>query len=200
MTNIIQTKTQELILKYLLSNPDKQVTIRGIAKKLGKSYALVYNNILNLEKNKLITKQDVPPAKVLKLNKFAPNSVFVDIELKRKEEFLRKFAWAKIMLDDILSHAKSPFFILLIFGSYAKGTQTAKSDIDLLFIVPDKKNIKDIETISAYTKVKKSINVITAANFKEMIRNTNEMNIGNEAKMHHIILHGAEEYYQLIRI
>ena len=195
------TKTQEQILTFLLSNPEEQLTIRGIAKRLGKSYTLVYNNIAKLEKENIIRKRNVPPGQIITLNEFAPTEIFVDIELKRKKEFLKKYPWVQLMLKDILSSTKNPFFILLVFGSYAKSTQTKSSDFDLLIIVQDKKDIKGIEYAidRAYTKVKKGLNFIDINDLKEMIKNTNELNIGNEAKKHHIILYGVEVYYQLLK-
>ncbi len=195
------TRTQEQILIFLLSKPEEQLTIRGITKRLGKSYTLVYNNIAKLEKESIIRKQNVPPGQIIILNEFAPTEIFVDIELKRKKEFLKKYPWVQVMLNDILLSAKNLFFTLLVFGSYAKATQTKSSDLDLLIIVQDKKDIKDVEYAidRAYTKVKKGLNFVDMNDFKEMIKNTNELNIGNEAKKHHIILYGVEAYYQLLR-
>ncbi len=195
------TPTQEQILANLISYPENQLTISGTAITLGKSYTLTYNNIVELEKKQIVKLQDVPPAKVVLLNEFAPIDVLIDVELKRKKEFLQKNKWVQIMLQDILSYTKNYFFILLVFGSYAKGTQTKKSDIDLLIIVQDKHDIKKIENAirKVYTQVKKGVNVVDVSDFKEMVRNTNELNIGNEAKKHHIILYGVENYYQLTK-
>ena len=195
------TKTQEQILAFLLSAPEEQLTIRGIAKRLGKSYTLVYNNIADLEKKGIIRKQDVPPGQIIKLNEFAPTHLLVNIELKRKKEFLEKYPWIELMLEDILASAKNLFFILLVFGSYAKGTQTTKSDIDLLVIVQDKKDIKKMEDVlqKVYAKAKKSLNIVDVNDFKEMVLNPNRLNIGNEARKYHILLYGVEEYYQLLK-
>ena len=194
------TKTQEQILVYLLGNQEQQLTIRGLAKKLGKSYTLVYNNLTKLEKSKIIKKQSVPPTKIVTLNEFAPADLLVGLELKRKKEFMDKFPWIQIMLDDILDGIKSPFFTLIVFGSYAKKTHTKKSDLDLLVIVENKKSIKEIENAiqNTYTKVKKGLNFVDIDEFKEMIQNPQKFNIGNEARKHHIILHGAEAYYQIL--
>lgn len=195
------TQTQEQILAFLLNNPEEQLTIRGIAKRLNKSYTLVYNNLADLEKKKIIRKQNIPPGKIITLNEFAPTHVFVDIELKRKKELLQKYPWMQVMLEDILASSKSLFFILLVFGSYAKGTHTTKSDLDLLIIVQDKKEIKEMEDAvrQAYTKVKKGLNFVDINDFKGMILNPNALNIGNESRKYHIILYGVEEYYQLVK-
>ena len=186
---------------WLLSNPEEKATIRGISRKLGKSYTLVYNNIADLEKKEIIKKQSVPPAQIVTLNEYAPLEIFIDIEFKRKNNFLKKHAWIRLMLKDILKNSNNPFFILMVFGSYAKGSQNEKSDLDLLMIVNDKKEIRNAENAlqKVYTKVKKSINIVDTEDFKEMIKNTEKLNIGNEAKKHHILLYGIEEYYQIIK-
>lgn len=195
------TKTQEKILMWLLSNPEEKATIRGISRKLGKSYTLVYNNIADLEKKEIIKKESVPPAQIVTLNEYAPLEIFIDIEFKRKNNFLKKHAWIRLMLKDILKNSDNPFFILMVFGSYAKGSQNEKSDLDLLIIVNDKKEIRNAENAlqKAYTKIKKNINIVDTEDFKEMIKNTEKLNIGNEAKKHHILLYGIEEYYNIIK-
>lgn len=195
------TRTQEQIMAFLMGNPEEELAIRGIAKRLGKSYTLIYNNIADLEKKGIIKKQDIPPAQIVTLNRFAPAEVLIDTEFRRKREFLQKHPWIMVMLEDILAAAKNHFFILLVFGSYAKGTQTPKSDIDLLVIVQNKKDIKEIEDAmyKTYTKIKKGLNFADINDFRGMIRNTDELNIGNEARKYHIILYGIEEYYQMIK-
>ena len=195
------TQTQEKILILLLGRQEEQFTIRGASRRLKKSYTLVYNNISNLEKKNIIKKQNIPPAQIIKINEFAPKEVLINIEFKRKIELLQNHSWIKVLLEDILTATKDKFFILLVFGSYAKGTQNPKSDFDLLFIVQDKKDIKEIEdkVYDIYSKIKKSLIFVDINNFRKMINNTNEMNIGNESKKNHIILQGVEEYYKIIQ-
>lgn len=188
-------------MKLLLTTPERSFTIRGIAKALRKSYTLVYNNIADLEKKRLTVSEIVPPAHIIRLSPFAPTEMLAALEQERKTEFLKKHSWAQVLLDDALSRTKDIFFIILVFGSYAKGKETAKSDIDLLAIVDGRQKIAAMENIfhEVYTKIKKGIHVVPADDFVEMIKNTNELNIGNEAKKHHIILYGAELYYQLLK-
>lgn len=195
------TKTQEDILDFLLRHPDEQVTIRGLAKRLGKSYTLVYNNLTVLEKKKIIKKISVPPARVISLHESTPTQILTNTELKIKGEFLKKFPWAELMLNDVLSSVKSPFFIFIVFGSYAKGTQTGKSDLDILIITQTKEQAQEIETSlkRVYTKTRKSIIILQTDEFKEMTSRPQEFNAGNEAKKHHVILHGVEQYYQMLK-
>ena len=195
------TKTQEHILVFLFNNHEGKFTIRGIARRLNKSYTLIYNNIADLCRKKILKKQSVPPAQIITLSEFAPIEVLIDIEFKKKRSLLEDCPWIKVMLKDMSMAAKNYFFILLVFGSYAKGNQTQKSDIDLLVIVQNKNDIKKIEDklYGVYSKVKKGLNFVDIKGFMDMIKNANEFNIGNEAKRNHIILHGIEEYYRIIK-
>lgn len=194
------TQTQKQILAYLIANPDDSLTIRGLAKKLNKSYTLTYNNIEDLKKKSLIIKQSIPPGQVIKINQFAPKEIIVDIEIIRKNQFLEKYKWIKLMLKDVLESAH-PFFILLVFGSYAKDMNKEKSDLDLLVIVKNKEDIMKLEDAFKKTQsmAKLSLNFVESAEFSEMTANPNKFNIGNEAKKNHIILHGAELYYGLVK-
>ncbi|MBI2138779.1 hypothetical protein HYU13_04270, partial [Candidatus Woesearchaeota archaeon] len=97
------TKTQIEIMKLLLTAPERSFTIRGIAKALRKSYTLVYNNIADLEKKHLTVSEIVPPAHIIKLSPFAPTEMLAAIEQERKAEFLKKFPWAQVLLEDVFS-------------------------------------------------------------------------------------------------
>lgn len=193
------TKTQEQILQLLLSRPEERLSIRGIARLLGKSYTLTYNNVQGLVKWGFVEKQSIPPAQVIQLKEGIPTNVLVDIERKIAEIFLEKHPWIKLYLKDVLN-AAPPFFVMLVFGSYAKGTPTKNSDLDILIIVPAKENIPVMEKAAQqYTKVKKGIIVVDTQNFTEMIKNPEKLSVGNEAKKHHILIYGTEQYYQLLR-
>lgn len=193
------TRTQEQILQLLLSRPEERLSIRGIARLLGKSYTLTYNNVQRLVKQGFVEKQSIPPAQMIQIKESIPANVLVDIERKVAEVFLEKHSRIKLYLKDVLN-AAPPFFIMLVFGSYAKGTQTKDSDLDLLIIVPMKADIPVMEKAAQqYTKVKKGIIVVDAQNFTEMIKNSRELSVGNEAKKNHILIYGAEQYYQLLK-
>lgn len=194
------TKTQEQILKLLLSKPEAQFSMRQIARLLGKSYALTYNNTQKLIKTGIVRTEDVPPAQIVRLSDQALTSVLVGIERKRTEDFLVKHSWLSLYLKDVLSAVERPFFVMMVFGSYAKGAETKGSDLDVLIIAPAKDDISTLEKAAQqYTKVKKGIVVVDTQNFLEMIKNPKALNVGNEARKYHILLYGAETYYELLK-
>lgn len=93
------------------------------------------------------------------------------------------------------------FFILLLFGSYAKNKQTHNSDIDICFIVPSqqKKSI-ELKINSIINIFSKEIHnfIFSEKEFKNMI-NSKEYNVCYEILKNNVILHGLEEYYELIK-
>lgn len=193
------TKTQEDILKFLIKNSEEKNTIRSIAKKLGKSYTLTYNNIASLEKSGIISKETIGNTKIIGLSKKISPDLITEIEIKIKNDFLKKNTWCSLLTKDIIENSPTKFFILLIFGSYAKDKQNEKSDLDILAIVQNKEEIKNMREIilNTHTPIKKSPIVITVEDFKEMISQPEKFNIGNEAKKSHILLYGIEQYYQV---
>ncbi|MEW5896656.1 MAG: nucleotidyltransferase domain-containing protein [Nanoarchaeota archaeon] len=94
------------------------------------------------------------------------------------------------------------FFILIVFGSYAKNKATEKSDLDIVVIV-DSEQIKK-EIISLLETVKRreikpiDYHVFTRNEFLEMLKAEAE-NVGKQIYKNNIIYYGFSEYCQLIR-
>ncbi len=194
------TITQLEIVKFLLKREEPQ-NIRGLARKLHKSYPLVYNNLADLQKRGIIVKQNIPPAQIITLHEKAPLDILIEAERGRTADFLHTYQWLQLLVQDVVASTRSVFFCLVIFGSYAKGKQTKQSDLDILAIVPNKEDIAPMEEIIAktYTKIKKQILVVTEDDFLKMIRHNQQFNVGNEAVKHHIIGIGFEQFYYLLR-
>ena len=96
----------------------------------------------------------------------------------------------------------SPFFILLVFGSYAKEKATKKSDLDLAIIVESDQTKKEIlpyiETIKRREILNIDYHVFTKDEFIEMLISEIE-NVGKQIYRENIIYHGTQLYYALIR-
>ncbi len=195
------TKTKEKQIQWIITHPDEKVTISGLSVESGTAYPQTYNNVQDLVQQRIFATERVPPAQIVTFHPEAPVDVLIAIETKRKEEFLQKHVWVELMLKDIFSYTDEYFFILVIFGSYAKETHNRKSDLDLLFILPSKEKIPLFENAlqKIYTKIKKNAVIVTIEEFIEMIKKGNEFNVGNEAKKHHILLYGGEQWYNLIK-
>lgn len=93
------------------------------------------------------------------------------------------------------------FFALLVFGSYAKGTASEKSDLDLAVIAPDEDTQKmlraDASSIERRSLLKLDLQFFTRTEFLEMLR-VEEENVGKEIARNNYIYYGADLYYKLL--
>jgi len=187
------------IIKLLLEHKNEDLNINNIACLLKKNYKTVYTIVKRLEDLKIITvKRFGKSLKVELVNKL---HFFVFLaEYERKEEILKNKDLT-VMLDSFLNGIKTKCFILLLFGSYAKKSNTKNSDIDLMFIVPDEdkeETEKNMHNIASLLPLNLHINVFKESEFINM-KNSKEITVGSEAMNNNIILYGIEMYYELIK-
>lgn len=185
------------IIKLLIENRDKELSINQIAKLLKKDYKNTHNIISRLSKMQLVELKPFGNShRVILLNN--PNPLIFEAEYLRKNELLKSKDIA--ILYDSFKGLSSKLNILLVFGSYAKKVQTKHSDIDLMLIVPDaeeEKMEKEIHTIGHILPLKIHINIFKENDFKAM-NNSKEITVGSEAIKNNVILHGIESYYEMI--
>src|SRR3989344_2518193 len=129
------------------------------------------------------------------------------LDIARKEELYRKNQKLKI-IDNLISKLTEKFMSeihsIVLFGSYAKGTATKQSDIDLLFIVTDIKDKNLRETIERESasyqyshNIKISPLITDIAEFQKMLK-ARELNVGKEVKEYGISLYGHELFWRIV--
>ena len=186
------------VVKLLLENREKELSINQIAKLLKKDYKNAHNIVTRLSKLSIIKLQPFGRSyRVGLINKVNP--LIFEAEYLRKNELLKNKDMA-VMYDSFKS-LQSRFYILLVFGSYAKKKQTKHSDIDLMFIVPDAEEEKlerEIQNIASTLPLKIHINVFRETDFQAM-KNSKEITVGSEAIKHNVILQGIEPYYEMLQ-
>jgi len=94
------------------------------------------------------------------------------------------------------------FFILIVFGSYAKNKATKKSDLDVAFIVESeaakKEIIPYIETIKRREIISIDYHIFAKAEFLEML-NADIENVGKQVFKSNIVYYGYIPYCNLIK-
>ena len=186
------------IIRYLIEKKNEELNILMISKELKRDYKNVYSVIKRLEKESLIRIEPFGQSNRVKLIPKIHPLIF-EAEYSRKKELLEDKNLA-VMLDDFKNALKTRCYILLVFGSYAKKTQTKSSDIDLMFIVPDGKERlleKEIDLTARSLPLKIHHLVFSEKQFMEML-NAKGLNVGKEALKNNIILHGVEMFYEMI--
>ncbi|MEA2037149.1 MAG: nucleotidyltransferase domain-containing protein [Nanoarchaeota archaeon] len=192
----IHNKTKDKILKLLLSNKKKEFTIRAIAKNIKIDYKSVYIAVNDLIKKENINSKRAGQSILCSANLKKFNSDVFRAETIRKQEILTNKDLH--VLHNNIGEIKKPFFILLLFGSYASKEQRKGSDIDLMLITDDEKVSERVKNIVRKTPLEIHLLDFSSEEFLSMLKTT-EFNIGREAYYNNVILFGIEDYYRLIQ-
>jgi predicted nucleotidyltransferase len=189
---------------------DKGLTILEISKKLKIGYRPAYNHIIEMEKEGIIKIEKIGSAKQSKLDLSNPNArhLLESLDILRKAEFYKENPKIKAVIEDLISKLTEKFISeihsIVLFGSYAKGTSTKKSDIDLMFIVNDLKNKELRESIERESvgyqysyNIKISPIITNIEELKKMLK-AKELNVGKEVKEYGISLYGHEIFWRIV--
>ncbi len=157
----------------------KEFQKEGITKtkKIGdvSVYSLNLDNNIAIGYLNLINQNDI-------LNKKFPSTILAEIQKK------------------ILN--QTPFFILIIFGSYAKSKATDNSDLDIAVIVESEQTKKDIapilETIKRREITSVDYHIFTKSDFIQMLNEEME-NVGKQIYKNSIVYYGFIDYCNILR-
>jgi len=183
------------ILKFLLSNKTKEFTIRAISKQVSVDYKTIYLNVQQLIDENIIISKRAGQTVLCSISQKNFNQDIFDAEFSRRSDLLRnKDIYA---LFNRIKEVKSPFFILLVFGSCASGKPRKESDIDIMLIADEQNVIKEINDIISTIPLKIHLADFSSKEFLSMLKTT-EFNVGKETFNNNVILFGIEDYYRLI--
>ena len=201
-------KSRVRILGFLLANPGRSFTQLELAKGLGmeKSYKNVREGLQELAEDGIVAKEDVGASVVCSLNfKVQKTLDYVSyLENAKRYELFRIAPKIQEISERLVEQVKlhTPFFTLLLFGSYAKGTFHEKSDVDLI-IIAEKKHHENVEKETVYLQaiysLKLNFFVMSQKDYESMLISKEQVNIGKESLKSHVLLYGTELYYQMVR-
>lgn len=198
----IITKQYE-VDSVFIKEPWKKLTYKDIQRISGKkSKSYIYAVLERLTKEKIAIPEKVGKSILYNLNL---NSAYVQNYMAFLEEFN---AWnSKHIPSDIISTLGTkiititPFYTLIVTGSYAKNTQNKKSDLDVVIVCDDSVNP---EKINAELKLESQLSipsvhlyVFTKKQFLAMLLDTKQ-NYGKEIARNHLIFRGGSAYYSIL--
>ena len=178
------------ILKLLLDNKEERFTIKKIAERLKINYRIAYERIVTfLEKEGLLKITKTGNSNICEFTYNFGSKVY-EAELIRRLDLNKNFSVIRNRLAEL-----NFVFVALLFGSHAKVTATKHSDIDLLTIGGDEKEIKNVLSL---LPDKIHLTQIKYVDFINMAK-SREFTVVSEAIKNNIILIGVEEYYRLLK-
>jgi len=185
---------QQKILRFFIEHREEAFTIKKAAESLNMNYRIAYTGITGLEKEQLIRMTKLGNSNQCVFNYHFDEKIVAVENVRKKELF--KNSDIKLIYKRI-KEIKNPFYILLVFGSYANKSQSRHSDIDLCLIT-DNKNIKEkVNQIISITPIDIHLVDFSSEEFIDMLSNI-EPNVGHEIVKNNIILSGIENFYELV--
>jgi len=162
-----------------------------------KSESYTYDSLNSFVKDGILTKEKKGGLRIYKIANTPKAISFLSMVAEYKAWNKKKFPINSIY--DLVKKANINFFVLLVTGSYTKGNQTSKSDLDVILIVPNdtKKIISRLRHFCEMNIPQMHLYVFTDEEFKQMLLDEKH-NYGKEAVKNNLIFYGAEAYYKIL--
>ena len=121
------TKTQQAVLGLLFLNTDQSYHLRGIVRKSGVGQGTIQRELKKLTEAGIIQREQVGQQSMYRANRDCP--IFPELHTLVIKTFgvTDRLSTALMPLEDRIQ-------IAVIYGSFARGDETGKSDIDLLIV------------------------------------------------------------------
>ena len=199
MENILGTRTAIKILTCLLKNPQKEFKEIDLIKESSVGKGAGADAINRLYSLNILTIKRAGKTKIIQLNTLNPRT-FAIRQLFDQHKFL---SLPEAKISAILFFREKVYCIskaIILFGSVAAGTYDENSDMDLLVIIDDEKEIDEIKklTTEIYELIGESINV----HFLDSHDAKNEFNTNElirTALINGILIYGGDHVRELMK-
>ena len=173
------------------------LTSKQIEDKSGYSHESTFRILKGLVDKKCLIEKKVGKTNVYEFVKDRDliYQVFINYKLKKRDEFKQKNLLIYRRVNEFVQELKpEALSVFIIFGSFAKGTETKNSDLDIL-CVTNKKNIKNI---AKTFKTKYNLNIQPAAvkisDFKNIKKDNPQF--WNDLMEYGIVLEGLDLFFK----
>ncbi|NOQ55340.1 MAG: hypothetical protein GQ477_00890 [Nanohaloarchaea archaeon] len=182
MTLIKINYTYEILLLLL----KKEMHGRDLSKELNTSLTRVQTVLTDLRDINVLDYKVEGKNHIYFIKKnLSAKSFIINAENYKLAKIINKHPELEPIFQDTIQ--KSKCSLILLFGSYAKGTERKESDIDIYIETTDPKIKKDVEKIYNLISVK-----IGKFNQKDLLI--------KEIIKNHTIIKGGEEYYEKLKV
>ena len=175
----------------------EEMTIKEILERLDYSYERINSGLKSLTKKKIVLEKQKGKTLVYSLDTNTPYAYSLGFNrymLQREVDFIRKHRTIYKAIQEV---ENQPFsWSVILFGSYSKGTETKRSDIDLIIIcIPGKE--KEVESFIKSLKHKYGVNfspiVLPLHEFPNIKKDNPEL--WTDLKSYGIVFKGDDNFY-----
>lgn len=186
------------VLSILISSPQEQ-NLHTLAAAAGLSVMGISKIVKKLEQRKAVTVVPIGRSYLLKVNRSLPPLLLLSLaEQYKLNRFMEKHFLLKGFITQLREKLAIPAHFSLIFGSYASGEESTKSDLDILIVTSRKAEVgKILKTVSVLLNIEISPVLVTFPEFLQKSRQKHrlyrEINDGKR-----IIISGEYEYWKSV--
>lgn len=178
---------QKILL--FLAKKGETFTLLELSKSTNIPYTSLHRTVANMENTTEIETKGKSKLIKIKWNEITKAHLTI-ASYEEKKEFTKK----QHIIKRIEDKSKD---ITLIFGSYAKGTQTKNSDIDVMIINKNGNKTTDFSDLEILFNVKINPMFFKEKEFIEMLKDKEE-NVGKQALKNHVLLSGFSDFWRII--
>lgn len=198
MNDLTLSKNSLKVLSVLISSIQER-NLHSLASVTGFSVMGISKIVHQLEEKKIITINKFGKSCLLRLNRSWQNLLFFSLAEQYKcNDFLQKHPSLKGFILQLQEKLRKKAEFALIFGSYASGEEGSASDLDLLIVSSEKKEVfKIIKTLSVLLNINLSPFVVTKAEFVSQVRKKHRL-YREIVDGKRIMILGEYEYWKLV--
>lgn len=191
------TEKEAEIVNVFRNDLFRSYTIRELMKVTGrKTYTWTFNATKKLAGLEIIKMEAKGKSMICSINLHSPLAISYLSLLDETEAFARKIP----RIEELINEMPAPFFTFMVGGSYAEGSQTPKSDLDICIIVDDAAGTQNIQRMLENKIMVPRLHpfVFKKSEFAGMLL-SKEANYGKMLFKKRLIAFGAANYYLMIR-
>lgn len=194
------TRKQTKIFEAFLQRPYKDLTYKEIKEySKEKSNSIIQKAISKFLEDNLVSKKEVGNMFLYRLN-LGNNTVFSYFDILLKENLPNLVKKTLHIIKEAL--VETEFISISIFGSYAEGKQSRKSDLDIAVFVASKEDKRNCELSLKSAGLKSLLNidyhVFTKNEMLQMLKDKHE-NLGKQIAYTHLVVHNPSIFYSIIQ-
>lgn len=183
-----------------MRRPREFYSVNQLAGEIKLAYPYVYESVKGLERKRLVSVKKAGRSNLCQIRFDNPEELAA-ASMENRQQFLAKHLQINNLTKQLKETLWGELYIMLLFGSYAKGKATKKSDIDLFFIIKGKRNLEEfkrkVNSVIDKLNYKVEFEVSTMEWFYEMLGD--KTTVGREIFKTNVVLHNAEGYFYLVR-
>ena len=181
------------VLRFFAEHKDEVYSVNQVANILDINYRIAYQEVQFLREGGHLSLTKRGNTNLCSFA-YRYSGLIVEVEHERIRDLPSDIRMIMERVDEVLS----PFYMLVLFGSYARGTQGKGSDIDICLIADQKKVAGQVERVIGLIPLPVHLVTFSSREFSCML-GSRTPNVGNEIAASNIVLKGLEQFYGVVR-